>query len=178
MKNAVVLFPGVRYSCDTPLLYYAGTVFRGRGYEKIEIDYGEEILSSKSLDEKILAVRDTVLEQLRSAQLGQYEDVVFVSKSIGTALAGWAAAQLDRPVRHIYLTPLEQTLPFINGEVDIAVGAGEDEYLDARRLRSYCAEHDIPLTMYDGVGHRLEDKADIHRTLHIMDEIGGLYERF
>ena len=32
-RKAVVLFPGVRYSVDTPLLYYAGTTFALRGYE-------------------------------------------------------------------------------------------------------------------------------------------------
>ncbi len=178
MKKAVILFPGVRYSCDTPLLYYAGKVFCSRGYEKIEISYGEAILSTKNLEQKILDVRGFVVEQLRNARLEQYEDVVFVSKSIGTVFAGWSAAQIDHPVRHIYLTPLEQTLPFLHAETDIAIGAGKDEYLDAQRLEAYCSDHQIPLTIYPNVGHRLEDKEDIHRTLCIMDEIGGRYERF
>lgn len=178
MKKAVVLFPGVRYSCDTPLLYYAGTTFAARGYEKIEVDYGPELSTTAHLEETILSVRDAVLEQLRSCHLEQCEDVVFVSKSIGTVLAGWAAAQLGVPVRQIFLTPLEYTLPFLRPESDIAVGAGADPFLDADRLSEYCAAHSIPLTMIPHVGHRLEDRSDIRRTLRILEEVVSLYESF
>lgn len=178
MKKLVVLFPGVRYSCDTPLLYFAGTAFRNRGYEKQEIVYGEEILAPGSLEEKIQRTKETVLQQLKERKLSQYDDVVFVSKSIGTALAGWGASQLEASIRHIFLTPLEQTLPFIDGKRDVTIGAGNDEYLSAERLVAYCKEHDIPVTIYPGVGHRLEDKSSSRRTLEILGEIIEMYERF
>lgn len=178
MKKAVVLFPGVRYSCDTPLLYYAGTVFRQRGYEKLEVSYGEDIFAPVSLDEKIQRTKDSVLEQLHAMELGQYEDIVFVSKSIGTAFAGWSASRLSCPIRHIFLTPLEQTLPFIDGKRDITIGAGLDEYLSPERLSGYCREHHIPVTIYEGVGHRLEDRSNSKHTLTILGEIIECYERF
>lgn len=178
MSQAVVLFPGVRYSCDTPLLYYAGTVFTQRGYEKYEIAYPSDMLSNQNLEQKARNAQADVLEQIRKMHLEKCEDVVFVSKSIGTVLAGWTASQLDYSVRHIYLTPLEPTLPYINPAKDMAVGAGTDPYLDAERLRSYCAEHRISLTMFPEVGHRLEDRQDIHRTLSILSEIVRIYESF
>lgn len=178
MAKAVVLFPGVRYSCDTPLLYYAGKVFARRGYEKFEVSYGDGIFSTKNLEQKFMDLRDKVLSDLLALNLEQYEDVVFVSKSIGTVFAGWCASQLSVNVRHIYLTPLEQTLPFMDPVTDIAVGAGMDEYLDPQQLEQWCRSKKIRLTMYPNVGHRLEDRDDIHRTLRIMAEIGGLYETF
>lgn len=178
MRKIVVLFPGVRYSCDTPLLYYAGAVFRQRGYEVIPLDYGADMLGSEPLEEKAQRVSVPVLERLRELQLEQCEDVVFVSKSIGTVLAGWCARELGCPVRQIFLTPLEQTLPFISPETDIAVGAGEDPYLPADRLSRWCGERHIPLTLYPGVGHRLEDRTDYRRTLVILQQIADLYARF
>lgn len=178
MKKIVVLFPGVRYSCDTPLLYFAGTAFRQRGYQKVDIVYGQEMLDTGNLEEKIHGTMSFVLEQLKNLHLDQYEDVVFVSKSIGTALAGWAASQLDVPVRHIYLTPLEQTLPYLRSSGDVVIGAGADEYLPAERLCSYCEAHSIPVTIYPGVGHRLEDKTSSRRTLDILGEIIEAYEGF
>lgn len=178
MKRAVVLFPGVRYGCEAPLLYYAGIVFRRRGYEKREISYPPELLLPAPLEDKIRIAKDSVLEQLKGMSLDSCEDVVFVSKSIGTALAGWAAAQLPFPVRHIYLTPLEQTLPYINGEQDVTIGAGEDEYLPASRLEAYCRENSIPVTIYPGVGHRLEDKNSSKRTLQLLGEVVERYESF
>lgn len=176
--KAVVLFPGVRYSCDTPLLYYAGTVFRSRGYQVFQVDYDQRMLSTDSLEQRARAVSGDVLAQVQAMGLEEMEDVVFVSKSVGTVLAGWTAEQLPFLVRHIYLTPLEPTLPCIHPETDVAVGAGDDPYLDGEVLRRLCEERGIPLTMYPGVGHRLEDKRDHHRTLEILKEIVELYERF
>lgn len=177
-KGAVVLFPGVRYSVDTPLLYYAGSAFAQRGYEILPVDYGDEAQSLTGLERTADALEGPVLDQLRSWNLGQYEDVVFVSKSIGTVLAGRCAQRLGCAVRHIYLTPLELTLPYLNRAEDIAVGAGADPFLDAERLKAHCEAQSVPLRLYPGVGHRLEDKQDLRRTLDILGEIVAIYGAF
>lgn len=177
-RKAVVLFPGVRYSVDTPLLYYAGTTFAQRGYEVFSVDYGDEDKSLHDLDRAVDALAGPVLDQLRSWKLEEYGDVVFVSKSIGTVLAGRCAQGLNCNVRHIYLTPLVLTLPYLNRSTDVAVGAGADPFVNAEELRAHCEANSVPLTMYPGVGHRLEDKGDIRRTLAILGEIVELYERF
>ena len=31
MKKLLVLFPGIGYTCDKPLLHYAGKLFKGAG---------------------------------------------------------------------------------------------------------------------------------------------------
>ena len=177
-RRAAVLFPGVRYSVDAPLLYYAGSAFAQRGYEVFSVDYGEEAKSLHDLEQTADALEGPVLEQLRSWRLEEYEDVVFVSKSIGTVLAGRCAQVLTFGVRHIYLTPLELTLPYLNRSTDVAVGAGDDPFLDAGRLRLHCEAHGVPLIMVPGVGHRLEDKRDVQRTLDIMKEVAEIYEQF
>lgn len=176
--KAVVLFPGVRYSVDTPLLYYAGSAFRQRGYEVFSVDYGDEAKSLHDLDRAVDALVGPVLEQLRGWKLEQFEDVVFVSKSIGTVLAGRCAQALNCAVRRIFLTPLELTLPYLDRTADMAVGAGADPFLDAELLRAHCEAYGVPLRMYPGVGHRLEDKTDVRRTLSILGEIVALYEGF
>ena len=177
-KNAVVLFPGVRYSVDTPLLYYAGSAFSQRGYEVFSVDYGDKAQSLSGLEATAQALEEPVLTQLRSWGLEDREDVVFVSKSIGTVLAGRCAARLRCPVRHIYLTPLELTLPYLVEGCGIAVGAGDDPFLDAERLKKHCEAQGVPLTLFPGVGHRLEDKKDTQRTLDIMKEVAEIYEQF
>lgn len=177
-KGAVVLFPGVRYSVDTPLLYYAGSAFTQRGYAVLSVDYGDQAQSLTGLEHTADALEGPVLDHLRVWELGQYEDVVFVSKSIGTVLAGRCARRLDCAVRHIYLTPLELTLPFLNRAEDMAVGAGADPFLDAERLKAHCAAQGVPLKLYPGVGHRLEDKTDLRRTLAILGEIVEIYGEF
>lgn len=177
-RKAVVLFPGVRYSVDTPLLYYAGSAFAQRGYEVFSVDYGEEAKSLHGLDRAVEALEGPVLDQLRGWQLEQFEDVVFVSKSIGTVLAGRCACGLSCEVRHIYLTPLDLTLPYLTRSTDLAVGGGADPFLDAGVLQAHCEAHGVPLTLFPGVGHRLEDKGNLRRTLEILAEIVRLYGGF
>lgn len=176
--KAVVLFPGIRYSCDTPLLYFAGTAFRDRGYQVFPLSYGDTLESADALEKAAALAGALVLEQLRAMPLQDCEDVVFVSKSIGTVLAGWTASQLDIPVRHIYLTPLAQTLPYINSVTDRVVGAGADPFLDAAVLTAAQEKQQFPLLMIPDVGHRLECKGNTAGSLHILAEIVELYHEF
>lgn len=112
-KKIVVLFPGANYSTDFPLLYYAGFKFEVRGYEKIAISYEDLLKQDKSLEECIKDVRNLALIQLQNFDLSEYDDIVFVSKSLGTVVAGWIEEKLRIKARHIYLTPIKETLAYI-----------------------------------------------------------------
>ena len=39
-KKIAVLFPGIGYHTDKPLLYYSKKLARKRGYEIVEVKYG------------------------------------------------------------------------------------------------------------------------------------------
>ena len=39
MKKLAVLFPGIGYHCDKPLLYYSKKCLSAYGYEIIEVNY-------------------------------------------------------------------------------------------------------------------------------------------
>ena len=39
MKKLAVLFPGIGYHCDKPLLYYSKKYLKVYGYEIIEVNY-------------------------------------------------------------------------------------------------------------------------------------------
>lgn len=176
-KKIVVLFPGGNYSSDCPLLYYAGFKFEVRGYEKISINYGELLKSGKSLDECVKDIKDAVLAQLKDIDLSKYIDIVFVSKSLGTVIAGWVEEGLDVRVRHIYLTPIKETLPYIqNGKNIITVVAGtEDKLLNANILKEHCKKENVSLKQFDGVGHRLEVWGDMDKNIEILREVVALY---
>ena len=88
-KNLIVLFPGVRYSVDCPLLYYADLCYSLRGYDvksinSYEVDGGDglgDLNSYAALAEK------KVMEQLQHVEWNRYDNIVFASKSIGTVIA-------------------------------------------------------------------------------------------
>ena len=39
-KKIAVLFPGIGYTCDKPLLYYTGKLAVARGYKLVKVEYG------------------------------------------------------------------------------------------------------------------------------------------
>lgn len=176
-KKIVVLFPGGNYNIDCPLLYYAGFKFEVRGYEKISINYGDLLKESKSLDESVKDIRSAVLLQLKDIDLSKYSDIVFVSKSLGTVIAGWVEERLGVKVRHIYLTPIKETLPYIhNGKDIIAVVAGtKDKLLNADILKEHCKKENVSLKQFDGAGHRLEVWGDMDKNIEILREVVALY---
>lgn len=176
-KKIVVLFPGANYSTDFPLLYYAGFKFECRGYEKVAISYEDLLKEDKSSEELIKDVRTLALAQLQSFDLSKYNDIVFVSKSLGTVVAGWIEEKLRIKARHIYLTPITETFPYIQHKKDIiSVIAGTiDKYLSADVLKEHCIKENINLIQIDGVGHRLEVWGDMDKNLQILRDVVDIY---
>jgi len=176
-KKIVVIFPGTNYSADCPLLYYAGFKFQVRGYEKVSINYDDLLKGSKSLDECIEEIKNSVLMQLKAFDFSEYEDIVFVSKSLGTVVAGWVEERLCIKVTHIFLTPIKETLPYIrNGKNIITVVAGtKDKLLDADILKEHCIKENIILKQINGVGHRLEAWGDMDKNIDVLKEVVALF---
>lgn len=173
-KGLVVLFPGIRYSVDCPLLYYAGSKYEAMGYEKVCIT-GYGVHNSKySLEEYAGRAADSVKKQLCGIDFTAYEKIVFVSKSIGTVLAPWAEDQLHIPgVIHVLLTPIDATFPYLNKKRNIKfmVCGTKDKLVDLEKLRNICQENDLPLMTVENAGHRLEVPGNIQRDLEIIREL-------
>ena len=64
MNKLVVIFPGIGYGLDSPLLYYADFVYETKGFDRIHMNY-QSILSDAelSVENKLTKVREYVIEQ-------------------------------------------------------------------------------------------------------------------
>lgn len=176
-KRLVVLFPGVNYSVDMPLLYYAKFTYEGRGYESLKVNYGNASEKGKAFEYWLEDVQHLVLEQLSQIEFSAYEDVVFISKSIGTVIAGWIQHTMGIKVRNIYLTPLKETLPYMTKESQIitAVVGTTDKYISSEKLKEHCEKERINLQLIEGVGHRLEKVGDMSKNIEILKQVVELY---
>ncbi|MEG2302364.1 MAG: hypothetical protein RSC14_05750 [Niameybacter sp.] len=177
-KKLVVVFPGGNYSVEMPLLYYANFKYVVQGYEELAISYGDYSKKGRDVTEADKKkMREDVLQQVKGIDFTQYEDIVFVSKSMGTTVAGWLELTLGMKVRHIFLTPIEGTLQYItpHQSIIIVIAGTCDKFLDAYKLKQHCAEAGIPLHQIEGVGHRLEVFGDMEINIDILKEIVSLY---
>lgn len=113
MKLAVV-FPGIGYHSDKPLLYYSKKIALRSGYEIKEMTYTDlpfvnkgEIQSMRHAQE---AAYGQIIKQLESVDFDKYESVLFISKSLGTVLASQYADEHGlKNVIHLCYTPVEDT---------------------------------------------------------------------
>ena len=117
MKKLAVIFPGVGYTCTKPLLYYTASMAAERGYEIIRLDYGQDIhtfhgRTPAELEPIIkLAIKRT-LPQLENVPFSEYDDIIFISKSIGTTIACQleTALQLKEKVHQFLMTPIPSVI--------------------------------------------------------------------
>ncbi len=155
----VIAFPGTGYTCKEPLFADCIGAYRARGYSCIELDYScVPFKQIKTVSEALDKAQALALEQIKDVAFVEYEDVVFISKSLGTALAGRLAQRLDISPRQLFLTPIPELFAHISEPARVIgmVTGTEDRVLDYRTVEKFCAQHGISCMTVSGVGHNLK----------------------
>ncbi|MFQ9933965.1 MAG: hypothetical protein ACLRVQ_05985 [Lachnospiraceae bacterium] len=172
-KKLAVFFPGRKYSVDCPLLYFADFTCSLKGYERAFLHYARhrEDKGTTTVKEDIENAKAYVTATIQAKEVNEYDEVLFVSKSIGTVLAGYIREELKlKNVRNIYLTPLPETLPYIEGKDSIVIAGTKDRFLDKEELKSFCNSNNVKLYQFEGLGHSLETD-DVEGSLRILKRV-------
>ncbi len=178
MKKLVVLFPGIGYTCDKPLLYYADDLAANAGYERIKVSYvlpGDNKIRGnlEKMEEAFRILYARAEECLADVDWSEYEEVIFVSKSIGTVIASaYAKTIRDVPLRHVLYTPLKYTF---DQKPKNAIGflGSADLWSSAEEVLAMAKELDVPMYFYENANHSLETGD----TLHDLDTLKDVMEK-
>ena len=86
-----IIFPGIGYHSDKPILYYSRKLAKERGYEEIiSLKYsytGRNIRGNKEKMQEVFEILYQQAEkQLERIDLSKYDEILFISKSVGTAI--------------------------------------------------------------------------------------------
>ena len=178
MKTGItVCFPGTGFTCKEALFERLGADYAALEYDIIKLDFSHiPFREIESLEEAIAVAQRAVKRQLSHVAFAEYDDIVFLSKSLGTILAMEYDNANEICARHLLLTPLNKTLLQIRPKTKvIAMVLGtQDRFLTGRALASFCEERGIRYCLIDGVNHSLKDDLDAERTARIIDQIAGL----
>ena len=174
-KKLAVLFPGMGYTTDKPLLYYTGKLLVNAGYELkfIEFrDFPKKVAGDKDLLVKAAKIAVTqASEQLDALPLGDYDDIVFVGKSIGTIASSDYVNKHDLNVRQIWYTPLEETFPAkADSSKVIAFIGTNDPWSDLSSVKAKAAVLNIKLYLYEDCNHSLEC-SDVKKNIDILKDV-------
>lgn len=172
-KKVAVLFPGIGYHTDKPLLYYSKKLAREREYEIIEIKYGELPSGVKGNPDKMMEAFCKALkyatEQLAAVKFDTYNEVLFISKSVGTAVAASYAKQYNINARQIYYTPVEGSFTAI-GQEGIVFHGTADPWAKTDKIQAECEKRGLQLYLTRNANHSMET-GNVEKDLEIMKDI-------
>lgn len=164
-KKIVFSFPGGR-GAEIPLLYFGAKYYEDNGYEKVFIGHPLPSADSDALYENAKLV-------LESFDFSEYDDIVFVAKSIGTVVACKLKEALNINASLVLFTPIPETLPYIksNNRILLVAASNNDRHLESEILCNLCEKENITCYIEPGVGHRMEVKNDIARNLQVIQNV-------
>ncbi len=165
MDKIAVIFPGIGYHSDKPLLYYSRKLAREAGYEIREVPYKNfppRIRGSEQKMRQALEIAGLQAEDLLAdLDFTAYEHILFISKSIGTAVAVHYAARHSLKAFQLMYTPLPETF-YLAGEDGISRLSGlafhgtADPWADTGILTGLAKKFELPLHLTEEGNHSLE----------------------
>ncbi len=180
-KKLAVIFPGIGYHKDKPLLYYATKLVKGAGYDVINIEYHDmpqKIKGNAAMMKMAaeLAYAQTE-EQLKDVEFTEYDDVLFIGKSIGTvALSKWCASEHEINAKQVWYTPVEATFSYTADNVVAFIGDA-DPWSDVNVIKAKAEAYGIKLFSYPGCNHSLET-GNVSVDINTIHEVMNLTEDF
>lgn len=184
-NKLAIFFPGIGYHCDKPLLYYSRKLADEAGYKSIlTLDYslvGSNITGNirgdrEKMQQAFSYLYGQAAKQLSSVNWSDYNEILFVSKSIGTVIASAYAQNEHISCHQILYTPLYETYLF-SPQNAIAFLGTSDPWSDIEKVTDISRTQKIPLFLYPDANHSLETK-DTLRNIKTLQDVMEETKRF
>ena len=180
MRKLAVIFPGIGYTADKPLLYYSRKIAAKYDYDIMIMEYTGVPSRVKGDKKRMKEFFESAFEQsmkaLSGVDMAACSDVLFVGKSIGTVIAAKIAAEspVQDRIRLILYTPLEDTFSYPIKEA-VAFTGGDDPWVGREKspVLGLCEKYRIPCTLVPNANHSLESGdafADMEELYKVMKE--------
>ena len=175
-SKLVVLFPGKNYPCDKPILHFAGTSAIQSGFDLMALEYGYQAART-NLD--INELHRVIEESHDSVQriISRYNHVVFISKSIGTIVAGEVHGKLDIPIKHLFLTPIKDTIHYINKFNGLVVYGTKDEVFNTELANQINIDQVREVIEILNANHSLETN-NVEESVEILSKLVRIFMSF
>lgn len=182
MGKTAIIFPGIGYHKDKPLLYYSRRLAKEAGYSVECADFSGIVWEKGDLRDPakmngFLAHAMQCAEScLSDIDTKSDDELLFISKSIGTAVAARYAKEKNLNVKQIYFSPI---VPFGDFARDygMAFYGDNDPLADYTDIEAICVEKKIEGHRIEGGNHSLET-GDTETDLKKLAWMMGLVKTF
>lgn len=175
MKIAVI-FPGIGYHIDKPLLYHSKRIAKEASYEVVAVSYKNFPSDVRGNAEKMTQCFQIALEQSEEILIGldfsKYDEILFISKSVGTAVASAYANEHDLKTRNVYYTPVAKSFDFMK-QPGIVFHGTSDPWVESETVVNGCKKLGFPLYITENGNHSLEMGdaiTDLNNLVTIMEQ--------
>jgi hypothetical protein len=182
-----LIFPGLRYTCDMPLLYYLTQIFLDHGVDVLQInsDYTTESVKALQPAERLQVMVTDAQAALATAFPGSgYASLILAGKSIGTlSLAMLLASGIAGEAACIWLTPLLH-YPFVVDSAiqhpgpELFIASQADETFELESMELIKKQKNIKATVFEDGDHSLLISGDTFKSLDIMNQVVHAYSDF
>lgn len=176
-----VIYPGLRYSSDMPLLYYTTKLLTERGSDVLQLwaDYTSADYQSLPREQRAAWLYEDGGAAIRAGQKQRdYGDLILVGKSIGTLILAVLAINEGMPENSIsiWLTPLLHLQYVVEAARQLPgqalfIGGGQDPSYTQESVAQLKELPNIMTITIEGANHSLEIPGDLPRSLKAMEEI-------
>lgn len=181
MKKIALIFPGIGYHTDKPLLYYSKKLAAKYGYQPIDIPYTGFPSGVKGNADKMhqcfqlaLAQTEEILKDLDFTDT----KILVLAKSIGTVVAAAYIRKMNLEADFIFYTPLEETFQFTSNQSPSPVFTGtSDPWVKTETIIEKCKENAFPITIIENANHSLET-GDAMQDIEILKQVMEKSEAF
>jgi len=169
-ERCVVVLPGMRYSTQAPLLWFARSVARSRGWSALEV-----LDSLPEGEEPFAWARDRARRALDC--VADAGEVVVIGKSLASGAAGIVA---DRLLPAIWLTPLLNEARVVDdlgraARPALLIGGSADDAWVPDALPDHGL---LEVVHLDGLDHSLERHGDPTASLEALRVVIARIDRF
>jgi hypothetical protein len=182
-----LIYPGMRYSCDKPLLHYTTEILLDRGFDVLQLwaDYDNpEFQSSSQAERTVQLIEDGRALLLAGIESSSYSDLILVGKSLGSLTMSFILSEeLNFPaLKTIWFTPLFYLPPVpriilgLNGPAFVA-GSKADHTFESTTTSQLSEKSNIILQVIEDADHSLEIPGDpLHSTRILASLMAILFE--
>lgn len=177
--SLVVLFPGGNYGCDKPLLYYARKAAFELGKDVLCVSYSKKISKDDIESKNVEIIGDEVQKVIDKALAKEYKNIYFISKSIGTEVAGYISEKYSyKHIKFLFLTPTIGTIKHITkGKCTVIVG-NSDGLFPQNNIVKISGLNSIELKVIENGNHSLEVKGNVVESIDALKGIINIYLKF
>ena len=180
-KTLAVVLPGIGYTLDRVTLEYSGELALNLGYDLARIEYGFQVIRKPfNVPEEFNIIVKESLEQLKNVlEDGNYENVVIIGKSIGTAVQTELNNNIkDYNVTNIYISPIDKTGELGILENSLVITGTKDQLLSKENVEKIKNIKGVELISIKDADHSLNIEKNPIESLKIQLNIIEAMKKF